>query len=294
VVLHRHAKYLFLLPVVLYLLVLCVYPFGYNIAVGFEDLGLQNFTSGAVHFIGLENFRGLFQSDAFPLVVHNAPIFTLGSVVPQFLIGGCIALLLRKQTRLARFARALVLFPWLLPFIAVSTVFIWFFDGTNGLVNWILQSVHIINAPVAWLASPSLALWVVILANIWIGIPFNFVLLLGGLQAIPHEMHEAAVVDGATWWSELIHITIPLMRDTILAVLILGIIGTVKVFDLVWIMTTGGPANATQLPATLSYQLSFQNFQFGQGAAMADLMVLVLTVLACIYIWLTHLSNNVW
>lgn len=292
--LHRRTRYLFLLPVVLYLLALCVYPFGYNIVVSFQDLGLQNFTSGDVHFIGLDNFTGLFQSDAFPLVVHNAPIFTLGSVIPQFLIGGAIALLLREPTRLSRFARALVLFPWLLPFIAVSTVFVWFFDGTNGLVNWILQSLHLIGAPQTWLASTSQALWVIIIANIWIGIPFNFALLLGGLQAIPYEMHEAALVDGAGRWSELIHITVPLMRDTILAVLILGIIGTVKVFDLVWIMTTGGPANATQLPATLSYQLSFQNFQFGQGAAMADLMILVLTALACVYIWLSRLSSNVW
>jgi len=288
---YRRIRYVFLIPIVVYIAVMFLYPIAYNIQISFQNLSITNFSTGAAAYVGLSNYTDLLQNDVFWQSVRDAVIFTIGSVAVQFLIGGVIALLLRKPTRLALVARPLMLFPWLLPFVAVATVFVWFFDGDNGIVNWALTGLHMAKSSIFWLALPDLALVVVIIANIWIGIPFNYALLHSGLQALPDEMREAAAIDGANGWQELVHITIPLMRDTILAVIILGIIGTMKVFDLVWIMTKGGPVNATQLLATFSYQQSFIQFQFGSGAAVVMLMVLVLMVFAALYVWVSRRSQ---
>ena len=183
-------------------------------------------------------------------------------------------------------ARSLVLLPWLFPAVATATTFLWMFESPEGLFDSIFKRFgH--SAPY-FLQTSNDALIVVILVNIWIGIPFNYLVVQSGLQTIPPDLHEAAVIDGASWWKELTRVTIPLLRETILTVLMLGIAGTMNVFAFVWILTMGGPADATMLPGPLAYTQAFVEFNYGQGAAIILGVVAVLLCVAFMFLIATR------
>ena len=161
-------------------------------------------------------------------------------------------------------------------------------DGDYGILNYALTSLNILSSNKYWLIDSDTALWGTILANIWVGIPFNMLLLLGGLQGISPTLYEAASTDGANGWQRFRTITLPLMRPVSLSVLMLGLIYTFKVFDLVYIMTKGGPVNATTVLPIYTYQKTFQSFQFGVGAAAAVAMLVALLIVAAVYVWYTQ------
>jgi multiple sugar transport system permease protein len=161
-------------------------------------------------------------------------------------------------------------------------------DGDFGVINYALRELSLIDRPRHWLIDPSTALAGTVLANIWVGIPFNMVLLLAGLQGIPQTLYEAASVDGAGAWQRFRSLTLPLMRPVSLSVLLLGIIYTFKVFDLIYVMTAGGPVNATTVLPIYAYQLTFEFFRFGQGAAAATLLLVGLIGVAIAYLWWTR------
>lgn len=280
----RRAAWLFLIPGAIFFAAIFVYPSMRTVQMSVSDVTANNITQGNWEFVGLANYRSVIELPAFGLTIRNTVIFLVGSIVPQVVIGLLLAIGLRKSTRLRRIGRALVLLPWLLPSAAVAAVFLLIFSARGGLMNWALAGVGLADDPVLWFASPTTALLVIIVVNIWIGVPFNFLILQSGLQALPEDVHEAAAVDGAGWWRELISITVPMLRESLFAVVMLGIIGTLKVFDFVWIMTGGGPANGTMLPGPLAYQQAFVQFNYGNGSALIVLTVLVMLVLSVIYV----------
>jgi multiple sugar transport system permease protein len=275
----------FILPVALYLALFFLYPLIGNVVLSFQDFDVRSVYSGQAPFNGVDNYLHLIQDPVFGTAVVNTVVFVVGSLVCQFTIGLGLAVFFNGTFRLSGLLRSLLLIPWLLPLVVTGTVFRWILDTSNGVLNHVLVSLHVVPTPVPWLNSTSTAMLGVLLCNVWIGIPFNMVLLHGGLQAIPKEVHEAAALDGAAGWRRFRHITMPMLRPVMAVVLTLGLIYTLKVFDVIWVMTKGGPANATQTVTTYGYQLSFGGLsQFGLGAAASNMLIVVALVFALCYL----------
>jgi multiple sugar transport system permease protein len=284
----RSRAWPYLVPIVVWLLLMFGYPIVETIRMAFSYVNSTNFTTGGWHWAGFQNFRTLPTLQGFQPMLRNTGIFLVGSIVPQFVIGGLLAVALNTTSRARRWARSLVLLPWLFPPVATATVFLWMFSSPSGLFDSLYKSVGLGHQVPYFLQTGNDALIVVIILNIWIGIPFNYLVIQSGLQSIPGDLHDAAVIDGAGWFKELTRITIPLLRETLLTVLMLGILGTMNVFAFVWILTQGGPANATMLPGVLAYSQAFVNFNYGQGAAIIIGVVVVLLCVAAMYLVVTR------
>jgi multiple sugar transport system permease protein len=279
----RAAELLFLAPAVAYLLLFFGYPVVKNVVMSFQDYTTATFFTGVAPWVGLQNYSDVFHSQVFSKAAVNTLLFTAGSIAGQFTIGLALAVYFQRRFPLSGLLRSLLLLPWLIPLIVSSTIWRWILDQDNGALNRVLAGVDFVGHP-GWLTSTSLALIAVIVVNIWIGIPFNATILYGGLQEIPRELYEAAALDGATGWKAFRHITWPLLRPVVNVVLVLGVVYTLKVIDIILGLTRGGPANATQTIATQSYQLSFVQFNFGQAAAMGNLLIVVSLVFATLYL----------
>jgi multiple sugar transport system permease protein len=272
----------FLLPALAYVVVFFGYPLVANLAMGFQDYTIASFYTGSAPFVGLRNYLAVARDPVFGTAVLNTVLFTVGSIVCQFGIGLALAVFFSGRFPGGTLLRSLLLLPWLLPLVVSGAVWRWIFDADHGVLNTALRAVHV--GPVPWLSSPHWALIAVILTNIWIGIPFNLVLLHGGLRAIPETLYEAAALDGAGSWQRFRHISWPLLRPVTGIVLMLGFVYTIKVFDVIMVVTRGGPANASQTLTTWSYNLSFQQFAFGRGAAVGNLLILVSAVFGLLYL----------
>jgi multiple sugar transport system permease protein len=264
------------------------YPIEETIRMAFSYVNGNNFVTGGWPWAGFQNFRTLPTLQGFAPMLRNTGIFLVGSIIPQFVIGGLLAVALNSSSRVRRWARSLVLLPWLFPQVATATVFLWMFASPAGLFDSLYKTLGFGHAVPYFLQTGNDALIVVIILNIWIGIPFNYLVIQSGLQSIPGDLHDAALIDGAGWWRELTRITIPLLRETLLTVLMLGILGTMNVFAFVWILTQGGPANATMLPGVLAYAQAFVNFNYGQGSAIILGVVVVLLCVAAMYLVVTR------
>jgi multiple sugar transport system permease protein len=283
--LRDYGDYLFILPAGLFLLAFMVYPILFNIQMSFRDMKAINLLGPGAPWVGFQNYSEIFANPDFTQALRNSVLFTVFSLVFQMGIGLALALFYSRPFPGSVAMRSLYLIAWTIPVVVTGAVFRWLLDGQAGVINWVLESLHVINGPVYWLTEPNTALGAIIFINIWLGIPFNLVLLLAGLQGIPNELYEAASVDGAGGWTKFLHITLPLLRPALLATLMLGLIYTFKVFDLIWATTQGGPVNATEVLPTLAYKLVFQQFAFGQGAAVLNIMFAALFVLSLIYLW---------
>jgi multiple sugar transport system permease protein len=279
----RAVELLFLAPAVAYLLLFFGYPVVKNVVMSFQDYTTATFFTGVAPWVGLQNYSDIFHSQVFSKAAVNTLLFTAGSIAGQFTIGLALAVYFQRRFPLSGLLRSLLLLPWLIPLIVSSTIWRWILDQDNGALNRVLAGFDLVGHP-GWLTSTSLALIAVIVVNIWIGIPFNATILYGGLQEIPRELYEAAALDGATGWKAFRHITWPLLRPVVNVVLVLGVVYTLKVIDIILGLTRGGPANATQTIATQSYQLSFVQFNFGQAAAMGNLLIVISLVFATFYL----------
>jgi multiple sugar transport system permease protein len=280
----RAVQLLFVAPAVLYMLAFYGYPVAKNVVMGFQEYTTRTFFTGEAPWVGTANYDAVTSSAVFGKAVSNTVLFTVGSIAGQFTVGLLIALFFRRRFPGAGVLRSLVLLPWLIPLIVSGAVWRWILDQDNGALNRGLQALHLVDGRPGWLTSTSLALVAVVMVNIWIGIPFNATILYGGLQDIPEELYEAAALDGATGWRAFRHITWPQLRPVVGVVLVLGVVYTLRVLDIILGLTGGGPANATQTLATQSYQLSFVEFDFGQGAALGNLLVLVSLSCAVVYL----------
>jgi multiple sugar transport system permease protein len=274
----------FVAPLVAYLAAFYVYPLYRNVDLSLHHYTVRSFVSGGAPFSGWDNFRTAFDDPAFWPAIRNTMIFTLVSIAFQYTAGMALAVFFSRRFRLSGLLRALFLIPWLLPLIVSSSTWAWMMNSESGVLNYGLHFLGI--GPTDWLTSPSWALTSVIIANIWIGIPFNLVILHSGLQNIPPDLYEAAEIDGATRWQQFRRITFPLLRPVSAIVLLLGFVYTLKVFDLIWIMTKGGPADASTTLATWSYQLGFGSLlpKFGPGAAVGNILILIALVFGLFYI----------
>jgi multiple sugar transport system permease protein len=274
----------FILPSLAYVAVFFVYPLVYGTIMSLEDYNFQAIVKGGGSFVGLANYSTELSSPTTHLVIENTAVFLVASIVLQFIIGLGIAVYFNRRFFLSRLLRSLILVPWLFPSVAVGLIFQLLFSGESGFVNTFLLNLHLISKPVYWLDSSLLAMLVVTVANVWAGIPFNAVLLYAALQNVPHELLEAAMIDGAGAWKRFRHITMPFLRPVSLIVIMLGIVYTVKVFDLIIVITAGGPDNGTQLLSTWAYQLAFTDLNFGQGAAVGNIVLIFCLFMAMLYI----------
>ncbi|WP_034278894.1 ABC transporter permease subunit [Actinospica robiniae] len=278
------AAWAFLLPLVAYLIAFYVYPLYRNIDLSLRDYTVYTFVHGGAPFIGFGNYTAIFHDPTFATALVNTLLFTFVSLAFQFAFGMMLAVFFAQNFRLSSLLRALFLVPWLLPLIVSASTWAWMLNSGSGVVNYALHFVGV--APVNWLTSPHWSLVSVIIANIWIGIPFNLVLLYSGLQAIPATLYEAAALDGVNSWQRFWRITFPLLRPVSAVTLMLGLVYTLKVFDIIWIMTRGGPVNSSTTFATWSYRLGFGNLlpEFGLGAAVGNLLVAMALIAGLIYI----------
>jgi multiple sugar transport system permease protein len=280
----RSVELLFLAPAVVYLLLFFGYPIVKNVVMGFQHYTSATFFTGVAPWVGLENYSAVIHSAVFSKAMVNTFLFTAGSIAGQFTIGLALALYFQRKFPLSGVLRSLLLLPWLIPLIVSSAIWRWLLDEDNGAINQALSALHLVSENPGWLTSTSLALIAVIIVNIWIGIPFNTTILYSGLQEIPGELYEAAALDGATGWKAFRYITWPLLRPVVNVVLVLGVVYTLKVLDIILGLTRGGPANATETIATQSYHLSFTQFDFGQGAAMGNILIVISLVFAAMYL----------
>ncbi|MGM8364287.1 carbohydrate ABC transporter permease [Virgibacillus sp. W0181] len=284
-ILNISKDYTFLLPAGLFLLVFLVYPILFNINLSFRDVDISNLIEGERQLVGLTNYITVLKDPLFLKALINSVLFTLGTIIFSTGIGFAFALYFNKSFPGSKWMRSVLLIAWMTPIIIIGTIFRWILSGENGIINDILMNIGFISDPIYWLTDTKTALLSIIITNIWISIPFSMVILLSGLQALPSTIYEAVKIDGANRFQQFFHITLPLMKPTLLVLLMLGVIFTFKVFDLIYIMTAGGPADATQVIPFLAYQLSFGMYRFGEGAALSNISFVLIGLIALVYLY---------
>lgn len=285
---YERAGWLFVLPGLLYMLIFVGYPIVYNIVLSLQDVTQKNLISGGRSFIGLENYLQLFQDNVFLRSIGNTLLYTVCCLVLQFLIGFLLALFFTKNFSFSKPIRGLLMMPWMIPVTVTALMFKFIFGTDVGILNYLLRGLGLISENIDWLTSSGTAMFALIVANVWIGIPFNMILISTGLTTIPAELYESASIDGAGKLASFFKITLPLLRPTIESVLILGFIYTFKVFDLVFVMTGGGPVNSTQMLSTYSYKLSFDMYQYSKGSAVANVLFVLLMLVGMLYLRATR------
>jgi multiple sugar transport system permease protein/N,N'-diacetylchitobiose transport system permease protein len=239
---------------------------------------------GSYPFVGLSNYVRAFRDPEFYPVLGHTLYFTLLSTAAELVLGIAVALLLNAPLRARWFWRSLVVLPWALPTIVNGALWRWIYNGQYGALNGLLSTLHLSSTPHQWLGSPFLALNMVILADVWKNTSIVVFFILAGLQTISSDLYESARMDGAGAWAAFWRITLPLLAPSIAVVLILRTIEAFKVFDIVYVMTGGGPASGTQTVAFFTYLQAFSNQLFGYGAALAYLIVLAVFALAMVYL----------
>ena len=278
---------LFILPAFIYMMIFVGYPIISNIILSMQNVTVMNLAKGPKQFVGFENYITIFESEVFVKSMINTLLFTVGSLFFQFIIGFALAMFFVQRFKFAKVVRGILMVPWMMPMTVTALMFKLIFATDIGILNHILKALHIISGNIDWLTNPSTAMIGVVAANVWIGIPFNTILLSTGLTVIPSELYESASVDGATGFQRFVSITLPLLRPTIESVLVLGFIYTFKVYDLVYVMTEGGPVNATHLLSTYSYKLSFDMFKYSEGSAVANVLLVILLIVGMLYMKIT-------
>jgi multiple sugar transport system permease protein len=282
----KSIQWLFLAPAIIYVAMFFGYPVVQNVRMSFENYSTRTFFTGKAPWVGFANYATVIKSSLFKTTIDNTVLFTVGSIVGQFVIGLALAVFFRRRFPLNNLLRSMLLLPWLLPIIASTAVWKWILDQDSGILN---HSLHLFGvSPVPWLVSPNVALIAVVIVNIWLGIPFNVAILYSGLQDVPTELYEAGSLDGATGWKAFRFITWPSLRPVVTVVLVLGVVYTLKVLDIIIGLTGGGPANATETLAAEAYRRSFVEFSFGTGAAVSNILILVSLVFAFVYLRLNR------
>src|SRR5580704_6113563 len=259
----------FMLPAAAFLILFLVYPLGYGVWLSFTDAHIGR--TGA--FVGTENYVWLWGDATFWLAVFNTLLYTGVASVFKFAIGLYLALLLNNNMPFKAMIRALVLIPFIVPTVLSAIAFWWIFDSQFSIVSWSLRKIGLIATNIDFLGDTWNARWSVIFANIWRGVPFVAITLLAGLQTVPSSLYEAATIDGATPWQIFRHVTYPLLTPIIAVVMTFSVLFTFTDFQLIWVLTRGGPANATHLMATLGYQRAIIGGSLGEGAAIATAMI---------------------
>jgi multiple sugar transport system permease protein len=269
---------LLLLPTAILLGLFIAYPFvkGVLLAVTDSRVGVPG------KFVGVQNFVALWDDSIFRVAVWNTFVYTFVATVFKLALGLWLALLLNRNFRGKAFTRAFILLPFIIPTVLSTFAWKWMFDPTFSVINWTLYRLGLIDARINWLGDPDLALISVIIVNVWRGVPFFAISLLAGLQTINPELEEAAAIDGARPWRRFWHVTWPLLLPVTMVVVLFSVIQTFADFQLVYVLTGGGPANATQLFATYAYQVGVGTGLLSEGAAISLAMFPVLLVVVIV------------
>jgi len=277
--------FLLLLPTLVLLGLFIAYPFvkGVVLAVSDAKVGVPG------QFVGMQNFEALWHDDIFRIAVGNTFAYTAITTVFKLAFGLWLALLLNRHFKGKIFVRAFVLLPFIIPTVLSTFAWKWMFDPTFSVINWTLLHLGLITQRINWLGNPNLAMLSVIIVNIWRGVPFYAISLLAGLQTIRPELQEAAAIDGARPWQRFWYVTWPLLLPVTMVVVLFSVIQTFADFQLVYVLTGGGPANATQLFATYAYQIGIGTGLLSQGAAISLAMFPVL--LAVVIVQLLYIRR---
>lgn len=284
--------WLYVLPALVYMCYFVAYPIISNIILSMQDVTVMTLTKPNKPFVGLQNYLTLFADPVLRSSIVNTLLFTVCCLLFQFIFGFALALFFNQNFILSKPVRGILMMPWMIPITITALMFKFMFSSNVGIINQMLLTMGLITKPIDWLISPGTAMFALIVANIWIGIPFNMILISTGLTTIPRELYESASIDGANKTRAFFNITLPLLRPTIESVLILGFIYTFKVFDLVYVMTGGGPTNSTQVMSTYSYKLSFELFKYSQGAATANILFVILFIVSLFYLRFTYADEE--
>ncbi|MBN2979909.1 MULTISPECIES: carbohydrate ABC transporter permease [Cohnella] len=267
--------YALMSPVLIYLTAIMVVPFGWAVYLSFTN---KMVGSPAV-FNGLDNYIELFKDPLFWKAVRNTVVFTLVAVVAKTAFGMIMALVLNEKIVFRNLFRVLLFLPWTIPTIVSVFTWQWIYSDVGGVLNFLLMKIGAIGRPVGWLASPDLAMLSVIAVNVWRGIPFIGIAILAGLQTVSKEMYEAAMLDGAGPVKRFFSMTLPSIREVTVMAAVITTIWTLNDFEIVWLLTRGGPSNGTQLLSTLSYTIGFLNMDLGKAIAISILTLPPLVLL---------------
>jgi multiple sugar transport system permease protein len=274
----RWLAFVLLLPTTVLLGLFIAYPFvkGVQLSVTDAKVGVPG------TFVGMQNFVQLLNDSIFRVAVWNTVLYTAVTTVFKLALGLWLALLLNRNFKGKALTRAFILLPFIIPTVLSTFAWKWMFDPTFSVINWTLFRLGLISSRINWLGDPSLAMVSVIIVNVWRGVPFYAISLLAGLQTINPELQDAAAIDGARPWQRFWHVTWPLLLPVTMVVVLFSVIQTFADFQLVYVLTGGGPANATQLFATYAYQVGVGTGLLSQGAAISLAMFPVLLIVVII------------
>lgn len=278
----RNLAALLLLPAAVVMAAILAYPIVKAALMSLTDLVLSDPASG--RWVGLQNYVRAAQDPLFRGALGRTLLFALATVPIETILGLLIALLLNQRFPLRNVVRGLVLLPWALPYVVNGTMWKWIYDANYGALNALLAQLGLSEHYHIWLGQPATAFAAVVAANVWKETPVAVILLLAALQTIPHQLYEAAMVDGASVWRRFTAVTLPLLRPVIAVTVAIKTVWAIKEFDLVYIMTRGGPANATDLLTYQTYLTTFKFLQFGYGSALAIILGLVAFAVAVAYV----------
>ena len=266
--------YILLAPVVIYIICVMVFPFCWSLYISFTDkmIGTQ------AHFTGLKNYIELIQDKNYIKSLYHTIIYTVGSVFFKVVFGIIMAVVLNENIKGRNAFRAIFMLPWNIPTVVVVLVWQWMFSDVGGVLNAILNALGK-TEPVLWLSSKTMAMVSVILVNVWKGTPFIAISVLSGLQSISPDYYEAASIDGASTFDKFFRITLPLLKDVIFLATLMTTIWTLNSFEIIWLLTKGGPANATNVVSVYSYLTSFTKNRFAKGIASSILFLPIMMLL---------------
>ena len=281
---HRLIGVLFAVPALIFLLTFVLYPVAYNIYLSFTNASLS--AKKAVKFVGLKNFTAMFSNKLFKQYFWNTCKWTFWSVLGQMLLGLGLAMLISQPMKGDTAIRSFLLIPYVVPAVTLALVSKWILNSDYGIISYWCQQAGWLDARQSFLAMKGPAMWVVVILNIWRSYPFPMLIYWAALKSIDRDMYEAATVDGSTKWQSFLYITLPQLRATTAVLVILRIVWTATYYDLIYMVTGGGPTGSTTMLPILIYQTSFGSGQLGAGAAIS--MVLGVLMLGCIIIYIRN------
>jgi len=281
--------YAFLLPILILLLIVFAIPLINSFIMAF-----QNYKMGSpdVYFNGIDNFKKLFADRDLLLILKNSLIYVVCSVAGQFILGMTLALALWKKFPGRGIYQSLVFLPWAFSAFVVGLMFRWSFNGEYGVVNDLLGKLGLINENIAWLGTPGYSLIVIIIAMIWMGIPFFAIMILAALQSIPSDVYEAAGIDGAGIVKKFFSITVPYIKPTIIMTLLLRTIWVLNSFDLIVVITNGGPANYSMTLPAYMYTRAFSGYDFGFASSIGVMLMTALMLYTIIFLKVTKYNEE--
>lgn len=277
----RAFAYVLLMPAMVAFLLVILLPFCNSILMSFTNRSLL---SPNFEFVGLKNFKTIFQDPNFVQVLQHTLVFVFGNIIGPLGLGFIWAIVLNEKFRFAEFLRGLTLIDWIIPGTAIGFLWMWIFNGEYGVLNGILRALNITKENINWLGQSKTAMMIIILARTWQLLPWAMAFITGGLQGVPMELVEAANIDGANNWQVLTKIVMPEIKPILSLLLLLCTIGGLQHFDLIWVMTEGGPARATTTLAIEVYRNAFKNWKIGLAASVGVIWILLLSVFSYLYI----------